>query len=93
MFDFLCQIFGVLLFYLDDLSLFDYEFYKNVVIWIQENSVNDLDLFFSVDVLNLWNFKFVIIDFIDDSDKKFIDDNKVCDNMILGIVFLKFFFF
>lgn len=39
--------------------------------------MNELDLVFNVDVLNLWNFKLVIIEFSDDCDKKFIDDNKV----------------
>lgn len=89
MFDLSCQILGVPLSHPDDLSSFDYELHKNAVTWIQENSVNDLDLSFSVDALNPWNSKPVTIDLTDDSDKKLTDDNKVRDNMTLGTAFLK----
>ena len=47
--------------------------------WVQENSVDDLDLSFSVDALNPWNSKPVTIDLTDDSGKKLTDDNKVRD--------------
>lgn len=88
MFDLSFQILGVPLSHPDDLSSFDYELHKNAVTWIQENSVNDLDLSFSVDALNPWNSKPVTIDLTDDSDKKLTDDNKVRDNMTLGTAFL-----
>ena len=74
------QILGVPLSHPDDLSSFDYELHKNAVTWVQENSVNDLDLSFSVDALNPWNSKPVTIDLTDDSDKKLTDDNKVRDH-------------
>ena len=74
------QILGIPLSHPDDLNSFDYELHKNAVIWVQENSVNDLDLSFSVDALNPWNSKPVTIDLTDDSDKKLTDDNKVSDN-------------
>lgn len=74
------QILGIPLSHPDDLSSFDYELHKNAVTWAQENSVNDLDLSFSVDALNPWNSKPVTIDLTDDSDKKLTDDNKVRDN-------------
>lgn len=71
------QILGIPLSHPDDLISFDYELHKNAVIWVQENSVNDLDLPFSVDALNPWNSKPVTIDLTDDSDKKLTDENKV----------------
>ena len=80
MFDLSFQILGMPLSHPDDLSSFDYELHKNAVIWVQDNSVNDLDLSFSVDALNPWNSKPVTIDLTDDSDKKLTDDNKVRDD-------------
>lgn len=71
------QILGIPLSHPDDLSSFDYELHKNAVTWVQENSINDLDLSFSVDALNPWNSKPVTIDLTDDSEKKLTDDNKV----------------
>ncbi|XP_078351971.1 uncharacterized protein LOC144636654 isoform X2 [Oculina patagonica] len=70
------QILGIPLSHPDDLISFDYELHKNAVIWVQENSVNELDLPFSVDALNPWNSKPVTIDLTDDSEKKLTDDNK-----------------
>lgn len=54
--------------------------------WVQENSVNDLDLSFSVDALNPWNSKPVTIDLTDDSDMKLTDDNKVLDSRYMESV-------
>lgn len=71
------QILGIPLSHPDDLISFDYELHKNAVIWVQENSVNELDLPFSVDAVNPWNSKPVTIDLSDDCDKTLTDENKV----------------
>lgn len=47
------------------------------MIWVRENSVNELDLPFSVTALNPWNSKPVTIELSDDAEKKLTDDNKV----------------
>lgn len=73
---FVKQILGIPLTHPDDLSSFDYELHKNAVTWLQENSVNELDLSFSVDALNPWNSKPVSIELSDGCDKKLTDDNK-----------------
>lgn len=59
------------------MSSFDYELHRNAVVWLRENSVTDLDLPFSVDVMNPWNSKPVTIGLSDDPEKKLLDDNKV----------------
>ena len=71
------QILGIPLSHPDDLSSFDYELHKNAVVWVRENSINELDLPFCVDALNPWNSKPVSIELSDDSEKKLTDDNKV----------------
>lgn len=72
-----CQILGIPLSHPDDLSSFDYELHRNAVIWVRENSVNELDLPFSVTALNPWNSKPVTIELSNDAEKKLTDDNKV----------------
>lgn len=47
------------------------------MIWVRENSVNELDLPFSVTALNPWNSKPVTIELSNDAEKKLTDDNKV----------------
>lgn len=59
------------------MSSFDYELHRNAVVWLRENSVTDLDLPFSIDVMNPWNSKPVTIELSDDPEKKLLDDNKV----------------
>lgn len=71
------QVLGIPLSHPDDLSSFDYELHRNAVVWLRENSVMDLDLPFSVDVMNPWNSKPVTIELSDDPEKKLNDDNKV----------------
>ena len=61
----------------DDLTSLDYELYKNAVKWVQENSVDELDLPFSVDTVNPWNSKPVTIKLSDETTKKLTDINKV----------------
>ena len=39
--------------------------------------MTDLDLPFSIDVMNPWNSKPVTIELSDDPEKKLLDDNKV----------------
>lgn len=73
---FVKQILGIPLTHPDDLSSFDYELHKNAVAWVRENSVNELDLPFSVDAINPWNSKPVTIELSDNVDKKLTDDNK-----------------
>lgn len=49
-----------------------------MVTWVQENSVDDLDLPFGVDAKNPWTNQLVSVNFSDDEDKIVDDSNKVC---------------
>ncbi|XP_044163315.1 E3 ubiquitin-protein ligase HACE1-like [Acropora millepora] len=73
---FVKQILGIPLSHPDDLSSFDYELHKNAVVWVRENSVDQLELPFSVDAINPWNSKLVTIELSNDVDRKLTDNNK-----------------
>ena len=69
------QILGLPLSHPEDLSSFDYELHKNAVTWVLENSVESLDLPFSVDVINPWNRDLVTIPLDREEDDKLLDDS------------------
>ena len=47
------------------------------MVWVRENSVDQLELPFSVDAINPWNSKLVTIELSNDVDRKLTDNNKV----------------
>lgn len=46
------------------------------MVWVRENSVDQLELPFSVDAINPWNSKLVTIELSNDIDRKLTDNNK-----------------
>ncbi|KAK3749478.1 hypothetical protein QZH41_013460, partial [Actinostola sp. cb2023] len=73
---FVKQVLGIPLSHPDDLASFDHQLHQNMVIWVQDNSVNDLDLPFSFDALNPWTDKPVTVNLSDDENKTVDDTNK-----------------
>lgn len=49
-----------------------------MAVWMKENSVDDLDLPFSLDAINPWTGGLVTVNLDDDDDKMLNDANKVC---------------
>lgn len=61
----------------DDLASFDHQLHKTMVVWVQENSVDDLELPFSIETINPWTGKLVTVNLSDDEQKTLDDSNKV----------------
>lgn len=84
------QILGISLSHPEDLGSFDHELHKGAVTWVLENSVESLDLPFSIDVINPWNKVLVTIPLDDkDVDKILDDSNKASEQLNHLLVYQK----